>query len=137
MNKTLVYNPVWMPTEEMIFLWSCEVPEGIRVDTLEKLELYLSDHYKRLSKVAFQEHGEKIFQWYHDFIDENYWYNDHTTLIDCLLVSDKYYYQKNLLEERVSINEMPEDIIASTEAQAIYEGVNLYDLLYMYHVTYF
>jgi hypothetical protein len=53
------------------------------------------------------------------------------------LVSDKYYYQKNLLEERVSINEMPEDIIASTEAQAIYEGVNLYDLLYMYHVKYF
>ncbi len=118
-------------------MFACEIPDQVRIETFDQYELYLIDHYKELSEKTFLELGEKIYKWYHEFIDENYWYQDHSTLIDCLIQSDKFCYLKGGLKERITNNIMEDYIIGTDEAQKIFEGVNFYDLLYLIDNLYF
>lgn len=126
------YNPIWMPSEEAIIIWSIEIPDTVIIKDVNQFQLYVRDYYKKLSKNAFQIHGDKIYKWYHEFIDDNYGYTDSDTLIDCLMESDKYYHQLSNLKKNIEQNIMPEDIIGSDEAEKISEGIEFYNLLYFF-----
>jgi hypothetical protein len=133
MELRLFYNPIWMPSEEDIRIWCFEVSVHAVINSYEGFEPYVRSHYRGLARKAYEEHGKEIYKWYHEFIDENYWYNDPDTLIDCLLASDKYSIQEINLRERIEQNEMPEYIIGSSEAQDISAGTMLNDLFYFFN----
>jgi hypothetical protein len=133
MELKLFYNPTWMPTEEDISLWCFEIPEQVVIKSFEHFELQLATYYKKLAKKAFLEHGDKIYKEYHEYIDENYWYSDPDTLIDCLMLSNKYYQQVQILEDRIRGNQLPDWILGSDEANGIYKSMTLFELFYLFH----
>ena len=59
MGIKLFYDPIWMPTEAYISMLCCEIPEQVEIDSYGQYELYLRDHYKRLSNEAFKMHWPK------------------------------------------------------------------------------
>jgi len=130
MELQLFYNPIWMPSEETIRIWCFEIPKQVIIKNYEEFELYVRDYYKYLCKKSYEEHGVKVYKWYHEFIDENVWYNDPNGLIDCLMESNKFAIQALNLKERINDGIMPEDIIGHKDAQDIFEDMDLYELFY-------
>ena len=81
--------------------------------------------------------GQSIYRWYNEFIDENYWYDDPNSLIDCFMASDKFGFQILTLKVRIEENKMPDYIIGTGEAEDLYKSTDLYNLFYFFDNLFF
>jgi len=130
-NYKLFYNPVWMPTEEEIELFACVVPETAVINDVETHLIYLLDRYKSIVVTDFEENGKKTFDWYHEFVDANYWYQDEQDLVHCLFSSDLFSSEIAALKLRANQNVMPVYVIGTEVIELEDNWYNLLELLHL------
>ncbi len=86
-SHKLFYNPIWMPSEESASLFGCIVPEAVTIKDVDNLLLHLRKRYESIIINSFKKHGREVFAWYHEYVDENYWYQDEQDLVHCFFES--------------------------------------------------
>lgn len=128
----IFYNPIWTPDEESINLLCCLVPEHVVITTPEQLLPYLEDRYRHIIIHAYNKDSKTTCSYYHEYIDENMWYNDGKSLADCFLASNIFASLWLGLVYRAREGVMPDYVIGYDEITLLDDFC---DLCMLIHVT--